>query len=60
LHGLIDRTFLFHRQGTTFPLGKLPEYERPDGHPHQPQHVYFKMFQHPSNVAILAFIQHNF
>ena len=38
LHSLIDR-FLLHRiQQANAALGKLPECQWTDGHPHQPQH----------------------
>ncbi len=59
-HRAIQRLLLFVLERTSRALWQIAQRQRPDRDTHEPEHFYFQFFEHPPDVAILAFVQHNF
>ena len=41
-------------------LAQVSQLNWPHGHPHQPQHLNTELRQHAPDVAVLAFVKHDF
>src|SRR6266581_2857349 len=58
-HRTIECLLFFGCQSARRAFLKLTQCERPNGHPHQPQHFQVEMFEQAANLAVLSLVENN-
>src|SRR5215472_17991655 len=59
-NGMVERFFFLLAQGAVGALSEFPEFKRANCDSNQTQHLHAKRIEHAPNLAVLAFVEHDF